>query len=168
VDRVHDVGAWVHMTSLNVSCSSSDLRPGLNESKGYSALLILAVDAGMDDPWQLGRQGRCDRGGAPGPQRWLTGVGRYRCSSPLNMMRCSPTASGQRGELVLHTLGWRRATGAASNGGAPCSSPWVNMCWLQGFFGLQNRRAAVTTAPQTRGVFQLRREWWKTVCDNGG
>jgi hypothetical protein len=50
VDRVHDVGARVHGTSLNVSHSSGDLRPGLNELKGYSALLILVVDAGMDDP----------------------------------------------------------------------------------------------------------------------
>jgi hypothetical protein len=33
-----------------VSHSSGDLRPGLNEPKGYSALLILVVDAGMDDP----------------------------------------------------------------------------------------------------------------------
>jgi hypothetical protein len=90
VDQVHDVGARVHVTSLNVRCSSGDLRPGLNESKGYSALLILVVDTGMDDP-----------------QRWLTGVGRYHRSSPLNTMRCSPTASGRRGELVLHTLGWR-------------------------------------------------------------
>jgi hypothetical protein len=55
VERVHDVGARVHGTSLNVSHSSSDLRPGLNEPKGYSALLILAVDAGMDDPRRLSR-----------------------------------------------------------------------------------------------------------------
>jgi hypothetical protein len=54
VDRVHDVGARVHGTSLNVSCSSGDLRPGLNEPKGYSALVILVVDARMDNPRRLG------------------------------------------------------------------------------------------------------------------
>jgi hypothetical protein len=36
-------------------CSSGDLWRGLNEPKGYSALLILVVDAGMDDPRRLGR-----------------------------------------------------------------------------------------------------------------
>jgi hypothetical protein len=51
VDRVHDAGARVNETSLNVSRSSGDLRPGLNEPKGYPALLILAVDTGMDGPW---------------------------------------------------------------------------------------------------------------------
>jgi hypothetical protein len=50
MDRVHDIGARVHETSLNVSHSSGDLRPALNEPKGYSALLTLAVDVGMDDP----------------------------------------------------------------------------------------------------------------------
>jgi hypothetical protein len=50
VDRVHDVGARVHGTSLNVRHSSGDLQPGLNEPKGYSALVILVVDAGTDDP----------------------------------------------------------------------------------------------------------------------
>jgi hypothetical protein len=58
VDRVNDIGAQVHGTSLNVSHSSGNLWPGLNESKGYLSLLILAVDAGMDDPRRLGRQGR--------------------------------------------------------------------------------------------------------------
>jgi hypothetical protein len=51
VDRVHG-------TSLNVSRLSDALRLGLNELKGYSALLILVVDVGMDDPRQLSRQGR--------------------------------------------------------------------------------------------------------------
>jgi hypothetical protein len=41
--------ARVHRTSLNMSHSSSDLRLGLNEPKGYPTLLILFVDAGMDD-----------------------------------------------------------------------------------------------------------------------
>jgi hypothetical protein len=50
VDRVHDVGARVHETSLNMSHSSGNLWLGLNESNGYSAHLILAVDAGMDEP----------------------------------------------------------------------------------------------------------------------
>jgi hypothetical protein len=36
-----------------VSRSSGDLRLGLNEPKGYLALLILAVDAGMDGPQRL-------------------------------------------------------------------------------------------------------------------
>jgi hypothetical protein len=118
-----------------MSRSSGDLWPGLNEPKGYSALLILVVDAGMDDPRRLGRQGRCDHDGAPG-QRWqLTKVGRYWRSSPLNIIRCSPTASGQRGELVLLTLRSQRATVATSDGGAPCSSPRVNVRWLQGFSG---------------------------------
>jgi hypothetical protein len=36
VDRAHDVGPRVHETSLNVSHSSGDMRPGLNEPKGYS------------------------------------------------------------------------------------------------------------------------------------
>jgi hypothetical protein len=48
VDRVHNATARVHGTSLNVSHSSGDLWPGLNEPKGYPALLILAVDVGMD------------------------------------------------------------------------------------------------------------------------
>jgi hypothetical protein len=89
------------MTSLNVSRSSGDLWPGLNEPKGYSSLLILAVDDGMEDPRWLSRQGRRYHGGAPGPQRRHAGVGWYRCSGPLNMMRCSPTASRRCGELVL-------------------------------------------------------------------
>jgi hypothetical protein len=41
-----------------VRCSSDDMRLGLNETKGYPALLILAVDARMDSPQPLGRQGR--------------------------------------------------------------------------------------------------------------
>jgi hypothetical protein len=158
VDRVHDVSAWVHGTSSNVSRSSGDLRPGLNEPKGYSALLILVVDAGMDDPWWLSRQGWRDCGGAPSPRWWLTRVGHYRRYGPLNMMRCSPTASGRHGDLVLLTLGWQRATVVASDGGTPCYSPRVNVLWFQGFSGLQNRWAAVATTPRTRGVFQLRRE----------
>jgi hypothetical protein len=105
VDRAHDVGARVHETSLNVSHSSGDMRPGLNEPRGYSALLILAVDVGMDDPWRLSRQGRRDHGGVPDPRWQLTRVGRYRCSSPLNTIRCSPTTSRRRRELNLLTLG---------------------------------------------------------------
>jgi hypothetical protein len=46
VDRVHGAGVRVHGTSLNVSHSSSDLRPGLNEPNRYPSLLILAVDTG--------------------------------------------------------------------------------------------------------------------------
>jgi hypothetical protein len=63
VDRIHDAGEWVHGTSLNVSRSSGDLQPGLNEPKGYPALLILATDTEMDDPQRLGWQGRRERGG---------------------------------------------------------------------------------------------------------
>jgi hypothetical protein len=44
-------GQRVHGPSLNMSRSSGDMRLGLNEPKGYSALLILVVDAGMDDLW---------------------------------------------------------------------------------------------------------------------
>jgi hypothetical protein len=58
VDRAQDVGARVHRTSVNVSHSSGDMWLGLNELKGYLALLILVIDGGMDDPWRLGRQGR--------------------------------------------------------------------------------------------------------------
>jgi hypothetical protein len=101
VDRVHDVGARVHETSLNMSRSSGDLRPGLNEPKGYSTLLILVIDAGMDDPRRLGWQGRCDRSGAPSSRWQLTGVGCYQCSGPLNTIRCSPTASGRRWRLAM-------------------------------------------------------------------
>jgi hypothetical protein len=158
VDRVHGIGAWVHVTSLNMSHSSDDLWPGLNEPKGYPALLTLAVDAGMDSPRWLDRQGRRDRGGAPGLWRQLAEVGHYRRSGPLNTMRSSPTTSGQRGELALLTLGWRRMAVVASDGCAPCSPPQVNVRWLQGFFGLQNWWAAVMTAPRTHGIFQLRRE----------
>jgi hypothetical protein len=163
VDRVYDVSARVHGTSLNVSHSFGDLRPGLNESKGYSTLLILAVGVGMDDPRWLGRHERHDRGGAPGPWWQLVGVGRYWLFSPLNTIRCSPTASGWRVELVLLTLDWRRAMVAASDGGAPCSSLRVNVRWLQVFSGLQNRWAVATTAPLTRGVLQLR---WELVEDD--
>jgi hypothetical protein len=158
VDQVHGVGARVHGTSLNVSHSFGNLRPGLNEPKGYPNLLILVVDAGMDDPWWLHRQGWRDCGGTPGLRRRLPGVGCYRRSGPLNMRRSSITASGRRGELTLLTLGWQRATVVASDSGTPCSSPWVNVQWLQGFSRLQNRWAAVVTAPWTRGVFQLQRE----------
>jgi hypothetical protein len=105
VDRVHDVGARVHGISLNVSRSSSDLWLGLNEPKGYSALLILAVDVGMDDPRWLSQQGRRDRDGEPDLRWQLIGVGRYRRSGLLNMIRCSPMASRRRGELILLTLG---------------------------------------------------------------
>jgi hypothetical protein len=92
VDQVHGIDARVHGMSFNMSRSSSDLRPGLNDLKGYPALLILAIDAGMDDPRQLGRQGRHDCGDAPGTQRRLVRVGSYQCSSPQNTMRSSPTA----------------------------------------------------------------------------
>jgi hypothetical protein len=168
VDRAHAISARVHGTSLNVSRSSGDLRLGLNESKGYSYLLILVIDAGMDDPWWLDRQGWRDYGGAPGPWWQLTGVGRYQRSGPLNTIRCSPTASGRHKELVLLTLGWRWAMMAASDCGTPCSSPRVNMRWLQGFSGPQNQRGAAATAPRTHGVLQLWREsvedsvrrWW--------
>jgi hypothetical protein len=82
VDRVDGDGPRVHRTSLNMSHSSGNLRPGLNEPKGYPALL----------------------NGAPGPRRQLAGVGRYQRSGPLNTMRSAPTASGPHGELVLLTL----------------------------------------------------------------
>jgi hypothetical protein len=51
VDRAQDVGARVRRTSVNVSHPSGDMWLGLNELKGYLALLILVIDAGMDDPW---------------------------------------------------------------------------------------------------------------------
>jgi hypothetical protein len=75
VERVHGASARAHRTSVNVSHSSGNLCLGLNEPKGYPALLILAVDAGMDGPQRLGWQARCDCGGALGPQRQLTRVG---------------------------------------------------------------------------------------------
>jgi hypothetical protein len=67
VDQDHGAGARVHVTSLIVSHSSGDLWLGLNEPKGYLALLILAVHAGMDD-------------------LWLVGVGRYQWSGAPNTM----------------------------------------------------------------------------------
>jgi hypothetical protein len=160
LDRVHDVGAWVHGTSLNMSRSSGDLRPGLNEPKGYLALLILVVYAGMDGPRWLGRQGRCDCGSAPGLRRWLTGVGRYPHSGPLNTMRSLPMTSGRCGELSLLSLCWRRVMVAASDGDTPCSSPRVDVRWLQGFSRLQNQRAAAATAPWTHDVLWL---WWESA-----
>jgi hypothetical protein len=163
VDQVHDISAWVHGTSLNVSRSSDDLRPGLNEPKGYLALQILAIDDGMDDPRLLGWLGRHDRGGVPSPRWQITRVGRYWCSGPLNMVRCLATTSRRRGELVLLTLGRRRVMVAASDGGAPSSPPRVNVQWLQGFSGLQNWWAAVVTAPWTHGILQL---WWESVEDS--
>jgi hypothetical protein len=162
VDWVHGVGARVHGTSLNVSRSSDDLRPGLNELKGYPALLILAVDVGMDGLRWLDRQGWRDRGSTPGPRWCLSGVGRYQRSGPLNTTRSSPTASWRRGELALLTLGWWWATVVASDGDTPCSSPRVDVRRLQGFSGLQNWWAAAATAPRTRGVFQL----WLESAEN--
>jgi hypothetical protein len=105
VDRVHSTGARVHMTSLNLSCSSGDLRPGLNELKGYPSLLILAVDAGMDGQQQLSWQGRR-----------LTGVGCYRCSGAANMM-------GEKGKTERGSQGCshRVANGSADDG---CVSWW--------------------------------------------
>jgi hypothetical protein len=116
VDRVHSTGARVHMTSLNVSCSSGDLRPGLNELKGYPSLLILAVDAGMDGQQQLSWQGRRDCGSAPGPRRRLTGVGCYWRSGAANMM-------GEKGKTERGSQGCshRVANGSADDG---CISWW--------------------------------------------
>jgi hypothetical protein len=56
---------------------------------------------------------------------------------------------------------------AASDCGAPCTSPRVNMRWLQGFSGPQNQQAAAATAPRTHGILpgENRR---KTACDDGG
>jgi hypothetical protein len=86
--------------------------------EGVSDNLIVAVNAGMDGSRRLGQQGWCDRGGAPGPRRWLTGVSHYRCSSPPNSTRFSPTASWRRGELDLLTLGQQRMAVAAGDGEA--------------------------------------------------
>jgi hypothetical protein len=62
-----------------------------------------------------GRRRRCPS------SRWcglrLTGASRYRRSGPLNTIRCSPMASGRRGELVLLTLGRQQAAVAAGDGG---------------------------------------------------
>jgi hypothetical protein len=46
----------------------------------------------------------------------------------------------------------------SSDGGAPCSTPRVDVQRLQGFSKHQNQQAAAATAPQTRGVLRLWRE----------
>jgi hypothetical protein len=76
----------------------------------------MAVNVGMDGSWRLGRQGRRDRGGAPGPLWRLTGVSRYRRSGPPNSTRFSPTALWRRGELDSLTLGRQRTAVAAGDG----------------------------------------------------
>jgi hypothetical protein len=130
-------GPRVHGPSLNVNHSSSDLRLGLNEPKGYSTLLILAVDAGMNDPWRLHRQGR---------RAWPT-VAAHR-SMPLPALR-----STKYDKVFTYGIGATWGTRLAhlglttGDGSTPCSSPRVNVQWLQGFSGLQNRRAAVMIAP---------------------
>jgi hypothetical protein len=80
-------------TSLNQDRPRLDQRHRLNTQRGIGRLIVV-VDAGMDDPQRLGRQGRRDCGSAPAPQQQFTGVSRYQRSDPLNTIRCSPTASG--------------------------------------------------------------------------
>jgi hypothetical protein len=106
VDRVHSTGASVHRTSLNVSPSSSNLWPGLNELKGYPVLLILAIDAGTDDP------------------RWrLTRVSRYWCSGPPFLMRSSPKGVAWGGDSPRGGGSWAvMVTGAVHVTGCSSSS----------------------------------------------
>jgi hypothetical protein len=80
--------------------------------------LIAAVNVGMDSSRRLGQQGRHNRGGAPDPWRWLTGVSRYQRSGPANSTRFSPTASWRHGELDSLTLGHQRTVVAAGDGEA--------------------------------------------------
>jgi hypothetical protein len=109
VDRVHG-------TSINVSHSSGDLRQGLNEPKWYPALLILAVDAGMDDPRRLGRQRRRDRGGMPGPRLRIAGVGRYRRAGGRNTTRKKAKQRGDHGGAHLGQQTAQRAAVVALSG----------------------------------------------------
>jgi hypothetical protein len=95
-----------------------------------------------------------------------------RCTQPAvvaHWSRLLPALRSTKHDKVF-TYGIRVTPGThlahlgltAGDDGAPCSSPRVNVWWLQGFAGLQNRRAAVVAAPETRGVLQL---WWESVED---
>jgi hypothetical protein len=94
----------------------------------------VVVDAGMDGPGRLGRQGRRDHDGAPGPRRWLTEVSHYRRYDPPNSTRfylrqcrdvgnsfSSPwDGSGRRWRLAMaRKFGWLRASTPASSGAPP-------------------------------------------------
>jgi hypothetical protein len=84
--------------------------------EGVSDNLIVVVNAGMDGSRLLGRQGRHDRDGAPGPRWRLAEVSCYRCSGPPNSTRFSPMTSWWHEELDSLTLGRQRAAVTASNG----------------------------------------------------
>jgi hypothetical protein len=91
----------------------------------------VVVNAGMDDSLRLGRQGRRDRDGAPGLRWRLAGVSRYRCSSPPNSARFSPTASWRRRELDSLTLGRQRTAVVAGDGEAVRLASGVDASKLQ-------------------------------------
>jgi hypothetical protein len=133
VDRVHSAGAQVHGTLLNVSHSSGDLRPGLNEPKRYPAFLILDIDAGMDGPWRLGRPGRNARPGAVAQR-----------SRPLPVLRCTNHDGGK---------------GKTERGSRGCS-PRVAKGSARGGCGLGRLlRAWVMTVAQCGGPSAPRRRW---------
>jgi hypothetical protein len=108
-------GARVHGLSLNESSAGGSMAQ-IKKREGVSDNLIVVVNAGMNDLRRLDRQGRRDRGNAPGPRRWLAGVSHYRRSGPPNSTRFSPTASWRRGELDSLTLGWQRTAVATGDG----------------------------------------------------
>jgi hypothetical protein len=118
VDRVHSAGAQVHGTLLNVSHSSGDLRPGLNEPKRYPTFLILDIDAGMDGPRRLGRSGR---------NVW-PGVVAQR-SRPLPVLRCT-NHDGRKGKTERGSRGCspRVAKGLARGG---CGLGWLLLAWVR-------------------------------------
>jgi hypothetical protein len=116
IDRVHGGRSTSPRTLIKWEPSADELTAQIKTREGVSDNLIVVVNAGMDGSRRLCRQGRCDRGGAPSPWRWLARVSRYRCSRSPNSTRSSPTALWWCRDLDSLTLGWQRMVVAAGDG----------------------------------------------------
>jgi hypothetical protein len=83
----------------------------------------------------MARGDSAGRGGAPGAQRWLTGVSRYQRSGPASSTRFSPMASWRRRELDSLTLGRQQTAVAAGDDEAVRLASGVNTGKLWCFSG---------------------------------
>jgi hypothetical protein len=131
----------------------------MKKREGVSDNLIVAINVGMDGSWRLSRQGRRDRGSAPGPRWLLAGVSHYRCSGPPNSTRFSPTTLWRHGELDSLTLRRQRTAVAAGDGEAVRLASSVDAGKL---------RCSSDEDEGTKGGGGLRRSFWDGRFGTGG
>jgi hypothetical protein len=115
IDQVHGGWSTSPRTLIKWESSADGSTAQIKTREGVSDNLIVAVNTGMNGSRWLDRQGRRDRGGAPGLRRRLTGVSDYQRSGSPNSTRSSPTTLWQHGDLNLLTLGWQQTAVAAGN-----------------------------------------------------